>query len=52
MYMHSLMEEILLPAFGKISWHSLKKKMAEIGVGKVASLAGRYYAMDRDNNWE
>jgi 2,3-bisphosphoglycerate-independent phosphoglycerate mutase len=26
--------------------------MAEIGVGKVASLSGRYYAMDRDNNWD
>ena len=26
--------------------------MAEIGVGKIASLSGRYYAMDRDNNWD
>jgi 2,3-bisphosphoglycerate-independent phosphoglycerate mutase len=26
--------------------------MAEIGVGKVASLSGRYYAMDRDTNWD
>ena len=29
----------------------LEKKMAEIGVGKIASLSGRYYAMDRDNRW-
>lgn len=30
----------------------LEKKMAEIGVGKVATVMGRYYAMDRDNRWE
>ena len=27
-------------------------KMREIGVGEIASLMGRYYAMDRDNRWE
>mgnify|MGYP000771733023 FL=1 len=26
--------------------------MKEIGVGKVATVSGRYYAMDRDNNWD
>ncbi len=26
--------------------------MKEIGVGKIASISGRYYAMDRDNNWD
>ena len=26
--------------------------MQEIGVGKIASISGRYYAMDRDNNWD
>ncbi|MBE5907266.1 MAG: 2,3-bisphosphoglycerate-independent phosphoglycerate mutase [Lachnospiraceae bacterium] len=30
----------------------LEEKMAEIGVGKVASLSGRFYAMDRDNRWD
>ncbi len=30
----------------------LETKMAELGVGKVASVMGRYYAMDRDRNWE
>lgn len=29
-----------------------EKQMAEIGVGKFASLHGRYYAMDRDKRWE
>ena len=27
-------------------------KMEEIGVGKIATVSGRYYAMDRDNRWE
>ena len=40
------------PASGKDFVAQLEEKMAEIGVGKVASLAGRYYAMDRDNNWD
>src|SRR5659263_7860 len=30
----------------------LTTKMTEIGVGRVASIMGRYYAMDRDNRWE
>lgn len=29
-----------------------EQKAAEIGVGKVVSVIGRYYAMDRDNRWE
>jgi 2,3-bisphosphoglycerate-independent phosphoglycerate mutase len=30
----------------------LQQQMREIGVGRIASLSGRYYAMDRDNRWE
>jgi len=30
----------------------LEKKIAEIGVGEVVSIVGRYYAMDRDNHWD
>ncbi|MCB5161206.1 2,3-bisphosphoglycerate-independent phosphoglycerate mutase [Marinomonas algarum] len=30
----------------------LEAKLAELGVGKVATLTGRYFAMDRDNRWE
>ena len=29
----------------------IEAKMAEIGVGKVATVSGRYWAMDRDNRW-
>lgn len=31
---------------------TLQNKMKELGVGKLASLSGRFYAMDRDNRWE
>jgi len=30
----------------------IEAKMTEIGVGKVASVTGRYWAMDRDNRWQ
>ncbi len=31
---------------------NLLKKMKEIGAGEVATVGGRYYAMDRDNRWD
>ena len=40
------------PASGKDFVAELEAKMKEIGVGEVASVAGRYYAMDRDNNYD
>ena len=40
------------PASGKGFLEELIAKTKEIGVGKVASLSGRYYAMDRDNRWD
>ncbi len=40
------------PASGKDFVAELADKMAEIGVGKIATISGRYYAMDRDNNWD
>ena len=40
------------PASGKEYVEELEAKMKEIGVGKVASVMGRYYAMDRDNRWD
>jgi 2,3-bisphosphoglycerate-independent phosphoglycerate mutase len=30
----------------------LQKKIREFGVGQIATISGRYYAMDRDNRWE
>ena len=40
------------PASGKDYVAQLEAKMAELGVGKVATVAGRYYAMDRVKNWD
>ena len=40
------------PASGKEYAEQLEAKMKEIGVGEIASVMGRYYAMDRDNNYD
>lgn len=40
------------PESGKDFVGQLVDKMAEIGVGEVATVIGRYYAMDRDNRWD
>ena len=40
------------PASGKDFVIALEDKMKEIGVGEIASVCGRYYAMDRDNNYD
>ncbi len=40
------------PASGASYIGQLEQKMREYGVGKIASVHGRYYAMDRDKRWE
>ena len=40
------------PTSGASYVAQLEEKMKELGVGKVASVMGRYYAMDRDKNWD
>lgn len=40
------------PSSGKGYVAELENKMKELGIGKVASVMGRYYAMDRDKNWD
>lgn len=40
------------PESGKEFVTELEAKMAELGTGKVASVMGRYYAMDRDKRWD
>ncbi len=40
------------PASGKDFVQALSDKMDEIGVGKIATVMGRFYAMDRDNRWD
>lgn len=31
---------------------TVQQKLTDLGTGKIASLSGRYYAMDRDNRWD
>src|SRR6202165_3232522 len=40
------------PNSGRDYVRQLQQKMSERGVGEIATLVGRYYAMDRDNRWE
>lgn len=40
------------PASGENFIAELEDKIREIGVGKIASIMGRYYAMDRDKRWD
>src|SRR5881296_4484045 len=40
------------PHSGRDFVRQLQQKMRELGVGEIATLVGRYYAMDRDNRWE
>ncbi|MBP3448207.1 MAG: 2,3-bisphosphoglycerate-independent phosphoglycerate mutase [Clostridia bacterium] len=40
------------PSSAKEYLAQLEDEMKKIGVGKIATIMGRYYAMDRDNRWE
>src|SRR5262244_3158483 len=40
------------PHSGREFVAQLQQKMRELGVGQIATVSGRYYAMDRDNRWE
>jgi 2,3-bisphosphoglycerate-independent phosphoglycerate mutase len=52
-YVHCFMDgRDTPPESGKDFIEELEAKMKEIGVGEIATVSGRYYAMDRDNRWE
>ncbi len=52
-FVHAFMDgRDTLPTSGAGYIAALEQKMREYGVGKVASVSGRYYAMDRDKRWE
>ncbi|HEY7182518.1 MAG TPA: 2,3-bisphosphoglycerate-independent phosphoglycerate mutase [Blastocatellia bacterium] len=40
------------PKSGQRYVEELMAKMREVGVGRIATITGRYYAMDRDNRWD
>ena len=52
-FIHAFMDgRDTLPASGEGYIQELQEKMKEKGVGKIATLSGRYYAMDRDKRWD
>ncbi|WP_055070430.1 2,3-bisphosphoglycerate-independent phosphoglycerate mutase [Clostridium massiliamazoniense] len=52
-YVHAFMDgRDVAPSSGKDFVVQLENIMKEIGVGEIATISGRYYAMDRDNRWE
>ncbi len=52
-YLHAFLDgRDTPPASAADYMQEMVDKMAEIGVGEVATISGRYYAMDRDNNWD
>lgn len=52
-YVHCFMDgRDTAPSSGKGFIQELVDKMQEIGVGQIATISGRYYAMDRDNRWD
>ncbi len=52
-YVHAFLDgRDVPPSSGKDFVVDCCEKIKEIGVGKIATVMGRYYAMDRDNRWE
>ncbi len=51
-YVHALLDGRDVPPASGIEYvKEAYKKLEEIGVGKLATMAGRYYGMDRDTQW-
>lgn len=52
-YIHCFMDgRDVPPMSGADFLAQLENQIKEIGVGKIATISGRYYAMDRDNRWD
>ncbi len=52
-YVHALLDGRDVPPTSGIEYiEELEQKCKEIGVGKIATVMGRFYAMDRDNMWD
>ncbi len=52
-YVHCFMDgRDVSPTSGAGFVADLLSEMKKLGYGKIASVCGRYYAMDRDNNWD
>jgi len=52
-YVHAFLDGRDVPPSSALSYiQALEAQMTKIGVGSIATIAGRYYAMDRDKRWE
>ena len=52
-YVHCLLDGRDVPPTSGVEYiEELENKMNEIGAGKIATVMGRFYAMDRDNMWD
>ncbi len=52
-FVHAVLDGRDTPPTSAVDYvKQLEEKMKELGIGKIATLSGRYYAMDRDNRWE
>ncbi|UOF91251.1 2,3-bisphosphoglycerate-independent phosphoglycerate mutase [Fodinisporobacter ferrooxydans] len=52
-YVHAFLDgRDVLPGSAVTYIKQVQEKMQELGIGKIATVQGRYYAMDRDRRWE
>lgn len=52
-YVHAFLDGRDTPPKSALEYIAeIEKHMAEVGVGKIATVSGRYYSMDRDKRWE
>ena len=52
-YIHGLLDGRDVPPSSAADFiDQANAKLQEIGVGKIATVMGRFYGMDRDNRWE
>jgi 2,3-bisphosphoglycerate-independent phosphoglycerate mutase len=52
-YIHAFMDGRDTPPQSGIQYiHRLQQELDRIGIGRIATITGRYYAMDRDNRWD
>ncbi|TGE36721.1 2,3-bisphosphoglycerate-independent phosphoglycerate mutase [Desulfosporosinus fructosivorans] len=52
-YIHVILDgRDVLPQSAKLYITQLEQKIRDLGIGKIATVSGRYYVMDRDNRWD
>lgn len=52
-YVHAFLDGRDVPPQSALTYvEQLEQAMAQLGVGRIATVSGRYYAMDRDKRWE